>query len=270
MKKQMLTLMLLFSSGCYLMAQEKDTTRQKEVIIIIKSRNKINSNGKDTIIIKNVGKRKIERLSDEIVIDYGFNNYLQNGNFPEGNADYRLRNTPKYLALSAIKQIHIGGDKSPLFLNTGLELSWYGFMFDNDVRMLNNQGAVNQTVTSKFDDDGNPLNLRKSKFGIAYLSIPVMLKLDFDEAHQGDFKVGFGGYAGLRLKSWNKLKYDDGKKERNVDSYNLSDFRYGLMGEIGYDWFTLFVKYDLNPLFQMGKGFNPNEELNALCIGLRL
>lgn len=252
---------------------KKDSIKKEEedTIIIRYRKNKksdftinFNKNKNDTAKIKH-----IDRIDTEWLIDIGFNNFVEKGNFPSSNSQHHLRNAVKYFAITWLKQIHIGNEKSPVFFNTGLELSWNGFMFTKDVRMSTSDTLTHASLTDK-DPNGGLLHLRKSKLGVAYLSIPIMFTLDFNDAHQGKFKLGLGGYAGLRLKSWNKLKYDDGKKEKSVNSFFLNDFRYGLMAEVGFSDISLFIKYDLNPLFQTGRGFNPNEDINAINIGIRL
>jgi len=253
---------------------KKDSTKKDDdEEIIIWSRKNKHGNGQSTINFKRFNKNndssKIQRLDTEWLIDLGFNNFVEKGNFPSGSSQYHLRNAVKYLALTYLKQVHIGKDKSPFFFNTGLELSWNGFMFEKDVRMSTSDSLHHATLTDK-DPNGGVLHLRKSKLGVAYLSVPFMFTLDLNDAHQGKFKLGLGGYAGIRLKSWNKLKYDDGKKEKSVNSFFLNDFRYGLMAEVGFSDISLFIKYDLNPLFQTGKGFNPNDDINAINIGVRL
>ncbi len=253
---------------------KKDSTKKDDDDeIIIRFRKDKNEHGHNSINFKRHDKSKdsskIKRLDTEWLIDLGFNNFVEKGNFPSSGSQYHLRNAVKYVAFTYLKQVHIGKDKSPFFFNTGIELSWNGFMFEKDVRLSTSDSLHHATLTDK-DPNGGMLHLRKSKLGVAYLSVPIMFTLDLNDAHQGKLKLGLGGYAGIRLKSWNKLKYDDGKKEKTVNSFFLNDFRYGLMAEVGFSDISLFIKYDLNPLFQTGKGFNPNEDINAINIGIRL
>ncbi|NJW55231.1 hypothetical protein HC175_20155, partial [Salinimicrobium sp. CDJ15-91] len=46
--------------------------------------------------------------------------------------------------------------------------------------------------------------------------------------------------------------------------YNTNEFIYGLSGYVGFGGTSLYVKYDLNPIFK-----DPNPELNNISVGLR-
>ena len=67
------------------------------------------------------------------------------------------------------------------------------------------------------------------------------------------FRVGIGGYAGVRVKSKQILKYEEDDqrvKTKQKGDFNVSDFNYGLSAYIGYGTMSLYAKYDINPLFK--------------------
>lgn len=201
------------------------------------------------------------RTDDEFVIDLGLNNYLENDKFPdESNAAYGLRPLgSRYIALGYQLQTRIGGRKSPLSFNYGIEFSANNFMFDRDVIITKGTDAIEFTEANR--------NLRKSKLTVWYVSLPVMpVMLDF--GRRGRFRIGAGGYAGYRIHSYSKIMYfEDGKqKDHNSSNFYLSNFRYGLIGQIGFKDINIFVKYDLNPLFSEGKG----PDLRAISFGIRI
>lgn len=205
--------------------------------------------------------RSNRRTSSEFTIDVGLNNYLENGKFPdESNAPYGLRPFgSRYVALSWLRQTRIGNKKSPLYVSYGLEFSANNFMFDGNEQLLKGDSAV------FFEGVGE--NLDKNKLTVLYGSIPVMPMLDFKRAGRGNFKFGVGGYIGYRLHSYTKIKYaDGGEKDHSRGNYYLTNFRYGLMTQVGISGINLFVKYDLNPLFSEGRG----PDLNAISFGIRL
>ena len=81
------------------------------------------------------------------------------------------------------------------------------------------------------------------------------------------FKVGLGGFAGFNIGERQKLKYkEDGDrvKEKLKGEYNTNDLIYGLSGYVGWGGTSLYVKYDLNPIFE-----EPNIEMNNISLGLR-
>ena len=67
------------------------------------------------------------------------------------------------------------------------------------------------------------------------------------------FRIGLGGYGGLNDKSKQITKYTldgDKIKDKQKGDFNTSDFVYGLSAYIGYKATSLYVKYDMNPLFK--------------------
>jgi hypothetical protein len=269
MKTHFLSLALLLGTTGLVFGQEtekKDST-EKQVTIVIKTVPK-KSGSADTIYISKQDKHEHKRhrtFGNDWYFDIGMNNYVENGSFPSENGkSYRVKNGLDYFAVGSLAQRQLGGRGNPAFLKAGLELSFNAFMFENDSVVA--RGATQVT----FNPNINPANVSKSKLGVSYLSVPVMFVLDYDKVNRGKLKIGIGGYAGLRLKSWSKVKYSDGNKDKTVDSFYMKDIRYGLMGQVGIGWVTIFAKYDLNPLFTTGRGFDTTQDLHTLDIGIRL
>lgn len=206
--------------------------------------------------------KRHKRTEGEFRVDLGLNNYLQNGEFPdESNQPYGLRPFgSRYIALGYIYKTRIGKEKSPFYLTHGLEFSANNFMFDSDARIRRGAEGI------EFEETG--LNLKKNKLTVLYVSLPVMPMLDFKRAGEGTFRFGFGGYVGYRIHSYSKIMYEENgkRKDHEQDSYYLNNFRYGLQTQISFWKLNLFAKYDLNPLFNTGKG----PELHALSFGIRL
>ncbi|MGK4567020.1 hypothetical protein [Flavobacterium sp. 3HN19-14] len=133
--------------------------------------------------------------------------------------------------------------------------------------MYNN---LRPTDNRYFVDNGNEttletsaIDLKDSRFRNVYIAVPVHLEFDFSgsktvdgnttfKTHQS-FRLGVGGYAGVNVKSKQILKTDeDGYKNRDVTkgSFNVNDFIYGVSAYVGYKDMSLYMKYDLNPLFK--------------------
>ena len=72
------------------------------------------------------------------------------------------------------------------------------------------------------------------------------------KTHQS-FRFGIGGYAGINVKSKQIIKYDQDDLDYKTTikgDYNVNNFIYGLSSYIGYKELSLYLKYDLNPLFK--------------------
>ena len=85
---------------------------------------------------------------------------------------------------------------------------------------------------------------------------------------RNQFRFGIGGYGGLNLGTRQKLKYEidgDKVKDKLKRDYNTSNLVYGLSAYAGFDSMLLYVKYDLNPIFQ-----DAVVEQHNISLGLRI
>jgi hypothetical protein len=215
-------------------------------------------------------RSRIGRTWQSFNFDLGTNNFLSDGKFPDSdNALYSVRPWGSwYLAASSIQRTRVGGN---LFLEWGLGLSWYNFKFQNDDTMLQKDDDGVQFVT-----DTRDVNHRKSKLTATYINASFVPVLDFGghsrkprmwDGYGSSFRIGVGPYVGYRISSRSKLVYkDDGnlEKEKNRDSFYLSNIRYGARLQLGFHGTDLFFNYDLNELFAEGKG----PKLNAFSFGV--
>lgn len=166
---------------------------------------------------------------------------------------------------------------SRLMKNDNLLHAKYGLsLMYNNIRPTDNRSFVvngDQTVLQT-----NAINLDESRFRNVYIVLPVHLEFDFSKpkvsngktyfrTHQS-FRFGIGGYAGINVKSKQILKYDQDDLDYKTTikgDYNVNNFIYGLSSYIGYRAFSLYAKYDLNPLFK-----NNLVKENNISLGIRL
>lgn len=218
----------------------------------------------DTVTFKSFKTKNLKRTRDGFGLDFGLNTYLNNGSPVSGTENYKLRPWgSRYVSLDYHMKTRIGSKNSPVYLQYGLEFSWNNFMLQEDVNIDKVDGKLSFTPQDR--------NFTRNKLVVNYLSIPIMPMIDFSNSRKNGFIFGIGGFAGYRINSWTKQAYfqdGDKNKERDRDNFYLNDFRYGLMAVVGVeDIVTLFVKYDLNPLFESNRG---PADLNTLSFGIRL
>ncbi|OXA79572.1 hypothetical protein SAMN05444397_104153 [Flavobacterium aquidurense] len=151
---------------------------------------------------------------------------------------------------------------SRLMKNDNLLHAKYGLsLMYNNIRPTDNRSfVVNGEQTNL---EVNTINLDESRFRNVYIVLPVHLEFDFTKpkvsngktyfrTHES-FRFGIGGYAGINVKSKQILKYDQDDLDYKTTvkgDYNVNNFIYGLSSYVGYKALSLYVKYDLNPLFQ--------------------
>ena len=146
-------------------------------------------------------------------------------------------------------------------LKSAMGVSWYNFKYEDAdiITVKTPDGLEFQEFTEGVGT--------KSKISASFVNltlVPTFLTND------GNFRVGFGGYAGLRIGGRGKFVYDDAEGEENKlfekSNMYVDNVRYGLRSEIGVGSLTLFFNYDLNDLFEPGKG----PELQAMSFGIVL
>jgi len=202
--------------------------------------------------------------------DFGINNYLENGAFPDYNgAQYTVRPWGSwYVGINSILHHDIA---EQFFIEWGFGVSWYNFKFQDE------RTRVNDTDTGvTFTEDQRPYSFDKSKLEATYLNVSIIPMYSFGSNHHhsrwwhhghDSFRIGIGPYAGYRIESHSKqVFYVNGDKEveKDKDNFYLNNFRYGLKLQMGTQGIEFFTAYDLNPLFAEGKG----PDLHAITFGI--
>lgn len=218
---------------------------------------------------KDKAERRSKRTTSQFVFAFGLNNVVTDGeNFED--SDYRVWGSHFY-EWGITYNSRIFKNNNLLHAKYGLSLM-YNNLRPTDNRYFVKNGNQTDLVTSS-------VNLDESRFRNVYLTAPLHLEFDFTpkklsadgsktyfRTHQS-VRLGIGGYGGVRIKSKQILKYeiDDVKiKEKQKGDFNVSDFTYGLSAYVGYGQTSLYVKYDLNPMFK-----NNNIDQNNVSLGLR-
>jgi hypothetical protein len=208
------------------------------------------------------------RTFSDLVIAFGFSNADVQGLSLEGSP-YKKAGS---------RFFEIGWTwRTRVFQNSNWLRFHYGFSFQfNGLKPEDNQYFVTengQSTLQEFEYD-----LRKSKFRMDNLVVPVHFEFGPSRKRVSDhgvryslrdqFRLGLGGYGGLNIGARQKLKYTqdgDKKKDKLKGGYNTSDLIYGLSGYMGVGGVLLYVKYDLNPIFQ-----DVDTEERFIAFGLRL
>jgi hypothetical protein len=134
--------------------------------------------------------------------------------------------------------------------------------------MYNNLRPTENRFLTEQDKQTNlvrsAINLEDSRFRNVYIVVPVHLEFDFSGSEMKDdkrifrthesFRFGLGGYAGANIKSKQILEFDDldnnDVTQKTKGDYNVNDFVYGVSAYIGIKEVSLYVKYDISPLFE--------------------
>lgn len=207
-----------------------------------------------------------KRTTSQAVFAFGANNLVTDGSIANSEMLYLVS---YFFEWGFTFNTRLLNNSNLLHLKYGLSL------VKNNLRPSDNQYFVvdgNQTNLEQF-----PTNLRDSRFKNNYWVVPVHLEFDFAgnnkkegkntfRSQQG-FKIGIGGYGGFNSKSKQKLYFteDDAKvRTKEKKDFNANDFVYGVSSYIGYKDTSLYIKYDMSPLFKHNV-----VEQNNISLGLR-
>lgn len=248
-----------------------DTTRRGNVTI------KITENKDRNYQWKTAKNGRVSGTENNFLFELGTNNWLEDGKFPsESNAAYTVRPWGSwYVAMGQVNKTSISG---PLFLEWGGNISWYNWKFqDDNIRVAKGDNTVSFYEQTELP---NPI---KSKLTASYLNVSIVPMLDFgygrDEIEKADgtkkkvtvskrsgFRIGAGMYAGYRMGSKHKFVYKDGRRndDKEFSDFYLTNFRYGIRGQVGFRGTDFFVNYDLNDVFAENRG----PKMNAVSFGV--
>lgn len=238
-------------------AELKDLVQQKvdgKIKEVNKDKNKIVIDLNWKVKNDSIKKRNGEpRTTSQFVFALGVNNLVTDGDIE--NSDFRFLGSHFY-EWGVSYNTRLAKNNNLLHLKYGWSVMY------NNLRPTDNRSfVVNGDQTNL---ETNYYNLDESRLRNVYLVAPLHLEFDFSGKKVEDdrtifrthksFRFGFGGYGGIRLKTKQILRYEDENgdnvKQKTKKDFNASNFIYGVSAYIGYKETSLYVKYDLNPLFQ--------------------
>ncbi|MBF4487447.1 hypothetical protein [Flavobacterium sp. CSZ] len=223
----------------------KEDSLSKKYSIVFHVRDRDRDNSKDSI-------HGEKRTTSQFVFAMGLNNMMVDGKLQDSNYSFMGSHFYEWGFTY----------NSRLMKNDNLLHAKYGLsLMYNNIRPTDNRSFVvngDQTVLQT-----NAINLDESRFRNVYIVLPLHLEFDFSKPQISNgktyfkthrsFRFGIGGYAGINVKSKQILKFDQDDLDYKTTikgEYNVNNFIYGLSSYIGYREFSLYAKYDLNPLFE--------------------
>lgn len=208
------------------------------------------------------------RTTTQFVFATGYNNLVTDGAVANSQFGY-ARST--FYEWGLTMNTRLSKNSNLLHFKYGV-----GFMY-NMLHATDNRvfaDVDNQTI---FVDAGVDTKARKTYFKNVYFVVPMHLEFDFSKTKTVDDKkvfkshkgarFGIGGFVGVNTNSKQFIAYEinDYKfSEKQKGDFNVNDFTYGLSAYIGHKSTSLYLKYDLNPMFKN----NPIDQ-NNISLGLR-
>lgn len=208
-----------------------------------------------------------KRTSDNLVFAIGFNGAIIEGE-SLNDSPYKLGGSG-YVELGWAWKTRLLKESNLLRLKYGFSFSWNKLKLKDNKYLVNNDGQI--------ELEDYPLRADKIKFRTTNLIFPLHLEIGASDKIEtpnyvrykthNKFKFGVGGFFGFNLQDFQKIKYKvSGEKEKIKlkDRYNTNDLVYGLSSYVSLGDAALFVRYDLNPIFN-----GQEKDQNNIAVGLR-
>ena len=219
--------------------------------------------------IKILDKNKSEnRTTSQAVIATGSNNLVTNDMIANSQFGY---GRSVFWEWGVTWNTRLSNNSNLLHLKYGAS-----FMY-NHLHATNNRVFADINNQTILVDAGVETKANRTYFKNVYFVVPMHLEFDFSKTKMVDDKkvfkshtgarFGIGGFVGVNTNSKQFIEYEQNGykiKELQKGDFNVNDFTYGVSTYIGYRATSLYLKYDLNPIFKN----NPVNQ-NNISLGIR-
>lgn len=235
---------------------------------IEESNDSIKNKAKITIGKKKDASKSENRTTSQFVFAAGFNNLVTDGAVAHSDFGYARSS---FYEWGLTWNTRLSNNSNLLHLKYGV-----GFMY-NMLHATDNRVFADVNNQTILVDAGVNTKANSTYFKNVYFVVPMHLEFDFSKtttvddkkvfkSHRGA-RVGIGGFVGVNTNSKQFTKFEqDGYKiyTKQKGDFNVNDFTYGLSAYIGYRQTSLYLKYDLNPVFK-----NSLVDQNNISLGIR-
>ncbi len=141
---------------------------------------------------------------------------------------------------------------------TGIGFGWNNYSFNTPVRLEKGKNALLCHPIDQSEEG----SVRKSKLGVCYLQMPLMVEVRPTEKSY----IALGVTGGLRIDTWTNIKFENGIKEKIHNDYYVNRFKLDASLRAGSRLLGFYANYNLLPLFKKDKA----PEAHTLSFGLSL
>jgi hypothetical protein len=281
MKKSILILTILCSAvsgfaqtDSIRVEQKNDTVRIGGMIILKKGEP---DNKRVTVTVGNRHHDNHSNIStSSFVFDLGFANWTDKTNYTNATSDGYIVNKPGSPALSAndlklktVKSVNVNIwffmqklnlIKHYLNLKYGLGLELNNYRFTHDISF--NEGGMNpynaaQNIPHPFIFQDS-VSFKKNKLAADYITIPIMINIISNPNNdKKGISLSGGVSMGYLYSSRNKQKSSSRGKEKNRGDYDLENWKFSYVGELGLGPVHLYGSYSPKSIFKNDLNFTP-------------
>ncbi len=267
-------------------SQKNDTLRIGNIIIVTNGRDKGEDKTGNTKFI--LGRRRNHTLSNVStnwgIVDLGFANYNDQTNYAAATAGQTLVNAPGSVyplgasdfKLKAAKSVNVNIwffmqrlnlVKHHINLKYGLGLELNNYRFRSDIS-FKEPGISPYTSTASIPDAyviRDSISFSKNKLAADYFTVPIMINFcsSPDDQKKGiSFSAGIS--AGYLYSQRNKQISTQRGKQKNKGDYDMEQFKFSYIAELGLGPVRLYGSYSPKSIF------NNRLDIRPYTLGVRL
>ncbi len=213
--------------------------------------------------------KKKDKLSNVktrwFLVDLGFSSYIAKDPLPEIDGinpmEPDIINSVSWNLHLVNQRINIIRHHLNLVYGAGFSFNFYGFA--NPATLVPASPDVVFTMPTD-----NSVSYKKNHLRAAYLHLPVMLNIETNPYRKSkSFHLNAGVYGNVLLGGKTSQKTNN-SKNKIKGKYNLENFQYGVLAQIGYGPVTFYGTYGLNELFKPEK--DNGYTVNPITFGIRV
>jgi len=144
-----------------------------------------------------------------------------------------------------------------LNLKYGLGVEMFNFRFDKPI-------SFREDITNNIKYD--VVSFTKNKLLVRYLTVPVQINFSPNPTNRKAFYASIGMSAGYLWNAKNKQISGERGKEKFRGNFNLNDWRFATIGELGLGALRLYGSFSNSNLFNNNQSFI---DMQPFAVGLR-
>lgn len=259
--------------------EKSDTIRIGNIVIIKNGDGHSESRSGNTRI--SMGRNRHKKLSNIStnwgIVDIGFANYSDKtnyaaattgqslvnalgNNFPLGASDFKLK-AAKSVDVNVwffMQRLNLIKHHVNLKYGLGLELNNYRFRSDISFKEPGFPPYSSATAIPNAYVIRDSISFSKNKLAADYLTVPMMMNFSSNPGdHNRGISLSVGVSAGYLYSQRNKQVSTQRGKQKNKGDYDLEQFKFSYIAEVGLGPVRLYGSYSPNSIFQRGLNMRP-------------
>jgi len=200
------------------------------------------------------------------IFDLGWSNYSDNTNYtgtaaqayaPGSNSSWlKLKNGRSRNVNVWVFMQRLNITKHILNLKYGMGLELNNYFYKRPIRYISNTAAIPDPPVVMLDNTVNR-TYKKDKLAADYLTVPLMLNLNFTPKRQNGFGISGGISLGYLYSSRNKTITSDEGKKKAKDDFDLEKWKLSYVGEISLGPVRFYGSYAMKNMYARGLDVTP-------------